>query len=649
MMYRSKLLGLIGASFSILIAIFGLLSYIIPEMDLFGRVSYKYIPMAPSTAVAFVILGIVLVILHTQSISNIKKLIMLFASLAVSLFGILEVFEYFVGIDLNYENSIIPSLGLLNGVPIARMSPATGAVFFISATSIFFLILKSKSYITKFGYLTLIISFTFCLSYLYGTPLLYEDAHTIPMALTTAISFMFLSISIIFLETDNFHIHLLTDTSTKGYLLKFLLPLSTLSVIFGGIAVVFSIHSSSINPAFVSAVVTILIVIVAGLLSSSISNHIGRELDKAHEATKQAKELLHKKSKALETIIKEAPNPIILHTDDGKISMINQAWIDSSGYTLDEIPTTDEWVNRTNNDSLSRASIKEHIYSLYSITKKVDESEFEIISKSGEKLIWNFCSAPLGIVDNKRTVITSAMDVTELKQKDKLIMTQSRHAAMGEMIGMIAHQWRQPISIIAMAANNILLDIALDNFKAQDAEKFSNSILKQTAHLSKTIDDFRNFFKPDKEISKVKLQEIIEETIKIVNNSLINNSIVLRTYFESNSEVNAYPRELMQVFVNIINNSKDAMVSNNIEKPVIEIRVYEDAKYVNTEILDNGKGIDGSILPKIFDPYFTTKDEKTGTGLGLYMSKMIIQDHLNGIIETFNTDNGACFKISLLK
>lgn len=100
----------------------------------------------------------------------------------------------------------------------------------------------------------------------------------------------------------------------------------------------------------------------------------------------------------------------------------------------------------------------------------------------------------MGLMDSKRTVISAAMDITELKKKDELMIVQSRHAAMGEMIGMIAHQWRQPLNIISMVANNILLDLAFEDFKPSDAEKYSRDILNQTEHLSKTIDDFRNFF-----------------------------------------------------------------------------------------------------------------------------------------------------------
>lgn len=215
---------------------------------------------------------------------------------------------------------------------------------------------------------------------------------------------------------------------------------------------------------------------------------------------------------------------------------------------------------------------------------------------------------------------------------------------------MIAHQWRQPIAGIAMDANNMLLDIAFETFDSTTASGYAQDILEQTNHLSKTIDDFRNFFKPDKSVLAVKIEDVMEETLAIVKESLANNTIALKTFYESETLVDAYHRELMQVFVNIINNAKDALVSRHIQNALITITVSEDDRYVNTQICDNGGGIDEAILPKVFDPYFSTKDEKTGTGLGLYMSKMIIEEHLQGSIEAYNNENGgACFIVRLLK
>lgn len=359
-------------------------------------------------------------------------------------------------------------------------------------------------------------------------------------------------------------------------------------------------------------------------------------------------EQLEQKKKELETIIQEAPNPIMLHNEKGKVLMVNRIWESLSGYAYEEINTVEKWAEVA--CSKNKPLMKEYMDKIYSLEHKIDMGEASVTTKEGNTLIWQFSSAPLGIIDGAQTVVTTAMDITELKKKDELMMAQSRHAAMGEMIGMIAHQWRQPIAGIAMDANNMLLDIALDTFSASDAAKYAQEILDQTSHLSKTIDDFRNFFKPDKSVISVKVENILENTLAIVKESLTNNNITLNTTYRSESLVDAYPRELMQVFINIINNAKDSLLSNHIKDGHIDINIYDDEEYVNTEICDNGGGIDVTILPKIFDPYFSTKDEKTGTGLGLYMSKMIIEEHLHGLIEaTNNTNGGACFNVRLLK
>jgi PAS domain S-box-containing protein len=360
-----------------------------------------------------------------------------------------------------------------------------------------------------------------------------------------------------------------------------------------------------------------------------------------------AEEALTQKKKELETILQEAPNPIMLHNEAGEVVMVNHVWQSLSGYPFEEIDTVEKWADKA--CDTDKPLMREYMDKLYSLEHKIDMGEASVTTKEGNTLIWQFSSAPLGIIDGKRTVVTTAMDITELKRKDQLMMAQSRHAAMGEMIGMIAHQWRQPISGIAMNANNILLDIALETFDTASATVYAQDILDQTQHLSKTIDDFRNFFKPDKSVTSVNLKEIIEETFTIVKESLTNNGIQIKTTYLSETKVDAYSRELMQVFVNLINNAKDALLSRETKEPYIDICVDEDELYLNTTVCDNGGGISEAVLPKLFDPYFTTKDEKTGTGLGLYMSKMIIEDHLHGVIEAYNSNDGACFKVRLLK
>ena len=333
----------------------------------------------------------------------------------------------------------------------------------------------------------------------------------------------------------------------------------------------------------------------------------------------------------------------MLHNEDGKVLLINKAWEELTGYKYEDINTIEKWTKKAYGKEMS--TVKKYIDTLYNLNQKVDEGEYKIITKEGKTILWQFSSTPLGEMDGRRVVISSAMDVTELKQKEEMLINQSRHAAMGEMISMIAHQWRQPLSIISMDINNLLVDIDLDSLDSNEVKKLSNNILYQTSHLSKTIDDFSNFFKPEKSISKIKIETILEETYTIVKDSLSNNIQFIRN-IESHIEINTYTRELMQVFLNIINNAKYALLERKIENGFIKVSVYNDDKYIYTQICDNAGGIDENIIAKIFEPYFTTK-EKNGTGLGLYMSKMIIEEHLNGILEVSNDDVGVCFTVKL--
>ena len=227
------------------------------------------------------------------------------------------------------------------------------------------------------------------------------------------------------------------------------------------------------------------------------------------------------------------------------------------------------------------------------------------------------------------------------------MIAQSRHAAMGEMISMIAHQWRQPLSVISMGANNIIADIELEMVDNETLRSGAVEILEQTQELSKTIDDFKNFFRPVKTVEKVLPESIIDEVIKVVGKSLENHEIEVVVEFKNGKKIETYSRELMQVFINIIKNAKEALVDNDIKNKKIIISIIDANDVVEIKISDNAGGVPVDIIDKIFNPYFSTKNEKNGTGLGLYMSKIIVEKHLNGIIEVNNENDGACFKIEL--
>jgi len=237
----------------------------------------------------------------------------------------------------------------------------------------------------------------------------------------------------------------------------------------------------------------------------------------------------------------------------------------------------------------------------------------------------------------------------ELTYKEEMLFAQSRHAAMGEMISMIAHQWRQPLTTISMDANNVLVDIELESLNEVSLKEDLEDILKQTHYLSKTIDDFRNFFKPNKQKDMVLVSDVFNDALTIIEKGLINSGLEVENSFHTTTRIEIFSRELIQVILNILKNAKEALFENEQPHKKITNKIYEDEQDIIIEIHDNGKGIKEEVIKKIFDPYFSTKDEKNGTGLGLYMSKVIVVKHLNGTITANNTQMGVVFVIKLSK
>jgi len=234
------------------------------------------------------------------------------------------------------------------------------------------------------------------------------------------------------------------------------------------------------------------------------------------------------------------------------------------------------------------------------------------------------------------------------REKEKIFFNQSRMAQLGEMLGNIAHQWRQPLSIISMNMNTILADIALDTVDNKKLKEYVNNSIQQAKYLSQTIDTFRNFIKEKKELKEVILQDEINEILNIVTASLRNNFINIIEDIDSQPiAIKIVSDELAQVLMNVINNAKDVLKDKEIDKKWIKISLVKDTKNVTISIEDNGGGVPKDIESKIFDPYFTTKHESQGTGLGLYLSYEIITKSLRGKLYSKNTQNGAKFFIEL--
>ncbi len=235
--------------------------------------------------------------------------------------------------------------------------------------------------------------------------------------------------------------------------------------------------------------------------------------------------------------------------------------------------------------------------------------------------------------------------VEEIRQKDNLLMQQSKMAAMGEMIGAIAHQWRQPINVLALNIQTLEDDYEDGEIDAEYIDDFIQENLDLINFMSNTIDDFRNFFKVNKEKEIFEVRESIEQIISIFKVQLANHNISLN-FNGKNFSVDGFKSEFQQVILNIINNAKDAILENRGDKDGGEINILVDEKG-EISITDNGGGVPDKYLNRIFEPYFTTKEDNKGTGVGLYMSKMIIEDNMGGEISVKNWSEGAIFTIKL--
>jgi len=220
---------------------------------------------------------------------------------------------------------------------------------------------------------------------------------------------------------------------------------------------------------------------------------------------------------------------------------------------------------------------------------------------------------------------------------------------MGEMVEMIAHQWRQPLTAIGMTSGNITMDLALDELNTETLQDDLNNINTQVNYLSATIDDFRNFLQESKEKEIISSKKIITSIKGLVFKQLQNQQIDLKTEECKDIQVNIYKNELIQVLLNILSNSKDVLTNLKSSQVIKTIKLSCDRvdDFLNICIVDNGGGIPDEIMPRIFEPYYSTKKEKNGTGLGLYMSKIIVQDHLKGKLFAKNTVDGVAFTIQI--
>jgi len=254
----------------------------------------------------------------------------------------------------------------------------------------------------------------------------------------------------------------------------------------------------------------------------------------------------------------------------------------------------------------------------------------------------------ISVLEDNKLYLQSQIEIAkeEIVEKERELFKQSKEAALGQLISVIAHQLKQPLGVVSVVLNKVLMDIDLDLCTNESIKEDVNKSLKSVSFMSSTIDEFRDFFKPNKPKKTFSLQECIHSVSNLLMPILNKHSIKIKENLDSSIDLHSYESELFHVIMNIINNAKDVLITQEVKEPEIYIQTKQEEDKILISIEDNAGGIDENIIDRIFEQYFTTKED-LGTGLGLHMSKMIVEDRLEGSIHVENTQQGARFSIIL--
>jgi PAS domain S-box-containing protein len=385
------------------------------------------------------------------------------------------------------------------------------------------------------------------------------------------------------------------------------------------------------------------------------------------------KEKLEESVNNFETLLNSTRDAVVVIDKDLRILLANQSALDIFGYTEEEISMLNvkDFIEPENEDIVKliqtyNSNVKFEV-ELY----KKDRTLVPCLA-SGKNIIYKGEPARVSILTNLTDIKKAQQTLIDLnhsleervtheveinRQKDKQMLEQSRLAQMGEMISMIAHQWRQPLGAIAARGIDMKMSMMMQKYNLSDQrerEDFEvymqeqiDAIADYVENLTETIDDFRTFYKPNKERELLTINVPLEKSLSVLKGSFDTYGVTLKKSLESQKEIALFNNELMQVFLNIIKNALDNFKEKGIENPIIMIESRDTKKGVVLEICDNGGGISKKIIQHIFDPYFSTKDEKNGTGLGLYMSKTIVEEHHHGRLVATNREGGVCFCVEI--
>ena len=421
------------------------------------------------------------------------------------------------------------------------------------------------------------------------------------------------------------------------------------------------IEENAIYAILQTAVTASIFMIILFFLINNIYNYFLKNLE---IKTK----LIEKQRNEISTILDASPNIIIV--GDGKeISKANASFLRffNEYKTLREFKQNhkcvcDFFMKYEEEGYVTSYMIEDEVWADYIV--KHPEKDIKAAIKRDDGIHHFSIKAREIYIPSGKFIVSVFIDITkeldhlrEIERKNQTIAEQSKMAALGEMLGNIAHQWRQPLSAISVSASSLKLNHELNLFNKEILYDTVDLIIKNTQYLSQTIEDFRNFIRNTNKKEDFNLKETLEHTLSIIKPNLIVNHItVIFEECDDDIQMHGYKNELMQSLLNILNNSKDVLINLDVNKErYIFINCYTKDNNAILSIKDNAGGIPKNIAPKIFEPYFTTKHKSQGTGLGLYMTYNIITKHMQGSIKTENKvfeyngeiQKGACFYLTL--
>jgi PAS domain S-box-containing protein len=358
--------------------------------------------------------------------------------------------------------------------------------------------------------------------------------------------------------------------------------------------------------------------------------------------------LILDKKVEFEAIFKYAQDGIVITNLEGDFLKFNDSFKNFLGYKEDELLLkNDNNITSEKYKKINKKAIEKTIASGH-----VENYEKEYITKNNKKITVHIS---ISLLPNKQSLLFIIKDTSSIK----LLEEQSKLASMGEMIGNIAHQWRQPLSIITTTASGLKLESELNmEISKEQISQYSDLVLQQATYLSDTIDNFRDFLKDDKNHRITKIDKIINYTLDLVNATMKNNDIQLIKEIEDNLFINGSINELSEAFINILNNSKDILkekVSNKVDRFIFIHAYKKNSSEIIITFKDTGGGVPDNIINRVFEPYFTSKHKSIGTGLGLSIADKIIRERHKGTISVKNeiynykskSYKSACFIITL--